>query len=154
MALVIQSLYGSPLEELVWLELQKEFLLWNLDILKQLRFRLGLALTSELPYLKETSDLPLETSHEVVLSSLLKRMSNLQTSQSSKESILSPFHVQGILLINAFSALIPGLVKTVVKGGGSSSRSCQSLVVGSINRLSTLGSIACPESEEFMDSYC
>ena len=51
----------------------------------------------------------METSHEVVLSSLLKRMSNLQTSHSSKESILSPFHVQGILLINAFSALIPGL---------------------------------------------
>ena len=88
--------------------LQKEFLLWNLDILKQLRFFLGIALTSELPYLKKTLDLPLETSHEVVLSSLLKRMSNLQTSQSSKESILSPFHVQGILLINAFSALIPG----------------------------------------------
>ena len=53
MALVIQSLYGTPLEELVWLELQKEFWLWNLDILIKLRFRLGLALTSELPHPNE-----------------------------------------------------------------------------------------------------
>ena len=87
--------------------LQKEFLLWNLDILKQLRFFLGITLTSGLPYLKKMLDLPLETSHEVVLSSLLKRISNLQTNQSSKESILSPFHVQSILLINAIFSLIP-----------------------------------------------